>query len=404
VRRAPRGKRRKKAGLNRQGREIVLERIEWLKRIADVPAAQWNALLSDDHPFLRHEFLHALEASGSLRADLGWRAQHLLIWKGTRLVAAAPCYLKTNSHGEFVFDWSWAEAWERAGRRYYPKLLCAVPYSPVTGPRLLVAGDVDRVGLHESLLKALMQRCSDEGWSGAHINFLPSDEDRWDDLDRLGWLARGDWQFHWRNAGYACFDEFLAALSAKKRKNIRQERARFAAADWRIQRLRGDAIDASTLDDIYRFYAYTFQFKGNVPALTRNFFERLLVTMPLSVLAVVASRDGERIAAAFCLQSRDTLYGRYWGSSEDVAGLHFECCYYQGIEHCIEQGLKCFEPGAQGEHKIARGFLPTRTYSRHYLVDPGFRAAIADYLDREAAHQQRYGEALMQHSPYREIS
>jgi uncharacterized protein len=394
-------------GSNRRtakGRELVLKRIEWLKRIADVPAAQWNALLSVDHPFLRHEFLHALEASGSLRADLGWRAQHLLLWKGAQLVAAAPCYLKTNSHGEFVFDWSWAEAWERAGRRYYPKLLCAVPYSPVTGPRLLVANDDDGVELREGLLKALMQRCADEGWSGAHINFLPADEDGTKGLERLGWLARSDWQFHWRNTGYSGFDDFLVALSAKKRKNIRQERARFSDPSWRIQRLRGDAIDKETLDDIYRFYSYTFQCKGNVPALTRKFFELLLATMPRSVLAVVASRDGERIGAAFCLQSHDTLYGRYWGSSEEVPGLHFECCYYQGIEHCIELGLKRFEPGAQGEHKIARGFLPTRTYSRHYLVDPGFRAAIADYLEREAAHQQRYGEELMQHSPYREAS
>ncbi len=379
-----------------------MERIEWLNRIADVSAAQWNALLGDDHPFLRHEFLHALEASGSLRADLGWRTQHLLLWNGPQLVAAAPCYLKTNSHGEFVFDWSWADAWARAGRRYYPKLLCAVPYSPVTGPRLLMAADVDHVDLRSRLLNVMMQRCADEGWSGAHINFLPAGEDATADLDRLGWLARGDWQFHWHNAGYETFDDFLVALSAKKRKNIRQERRRFCDASWRIERLRGDAIDTTTLDDIYRFYSYTFQFKGNVPALTRGFFERLLQTMPQSVLAVVASYCGERIAAAFCLQSHDVLYGRYWGSSEEVPGLHFECCYYQGIEHCIELGLQRFEPGAQGEHKIARGFLPTRTYSRHYLVDPGFRAAIADYLQREAVHQQRYGEELMRHSPYRD--
>lgn len=378
------------------------ERIEWLDGIGKLAAADWNALLVDTHPFVRHEFLYALEASGSLRADLGWRAQHLLLWHGDRLVGAAPCYIKSNSHGEFVFDWNWAEAWERAGGHYYPKLLCAVPYSPVSGPRLLVGADADRDAIQNRLIAAMTERCLERGWSGAHVNFHDADGDRLAEFDRLGWLSRFDWQFHWHNRGYRDFDDFLAALSAKKRKNIRQERARLQTPQWQIQRLCGAAIDADTLDDIYRFYAYTFQLKGNVPALTREFFDRLLQTLPQSVLAVVASRDGERIGAAFCLQSDATLYGRYWGCSEDVPGLHFECCYYQGIEHCIEAGLQCFEPGAQGEHKIARGFLPTRTRSRHFLSNAGFRRAIADYLDEEARQQTLHGQLLMQHSPYRD--
>jgi uncharacterized protein len=377
-------------------------RIEWLMGIERVPAAQWNGLLVDANPFLRHEFLHALEASGSLRADLGWRAQHLLLWQGDELVGAAPCYLKMNSHGEFVFDWNWAEAWQRAGGRYYPKLLCAVPYSPVTGPRLLACAGDDRDAIQNRLIGAMMERCEAERWSGAHINFLESAANDLTELDRGAWLPRCDWQFHWHNRGYVDFEAFLAALSAKKRKNIRQERARLHGSEWRIERLRGDAIDAAAMDDIYRFYSYTFQIKGNVPALTRDFFERLRANMPRALMAVIASRDGERIGAAFCLQSSDTLYGRYWGCSEEVPGLHFECCYYQGIEHCIEQGLQSFEPGAQGEHKIARGFLPTRTYSRHFLRDTAFRTAIADFLAREAVQQKQYGELLMQHSPYRD--
>ncbi len=379
----------------------MLERIEWLDRIGSVSAADWNALVPDAHPFVQHEFLHAIEDSGSLRADLGWRAQHLLLWHEKSLVGAAPCYVKMNSHGEFVFDWNWAEAWQRAGGHYYPKLLCAVPYSPVTGPRLLAAAGDDRGAIQNRLIAVLTDRCQHERWSSAHINFMHADDANLVELDRSGWLPRSDWQYHWSNRGYADFDAFLAALTAKKRKNIRQERARVAGPQWRLERLRGDQIDPAVMDDIYRFYAYTFQFKGNVPALTREFFERLRTTMPQALLAVIASRDGERIGAAFCLQSHDTLYGRYWGCSEDVPGLHFECCYYQGIEHCIEQGLQRFEPGAQGEHKIARGFLPTRTLSRHYLRDPEFRSAVAKYLLHDAAQQQQYGAMLLEHSPYR---
>jgi len=376
-------------------------RIEWLDAIAAVSAERWNRLLPEANPFVRHEFLHALEQSGSLRRDLGWRAQHLLLWQGESLIGAAPCYLKANSHGEFVFDWNWAEAYERAGGRYYPKLLCAVPYSPVSGPRLLVGTGVDRCLIQRQLLDAIRGHCDAHAWSSAHLNFCLTDEAECASSLDSGWLSRFDWQYHWHNQGYADFDGFLSALSSKKRKNIRQERARFRGDGWQIKRHAGNDIDAGLLEDIYRFYAATFMAKGNVPALTRDFFGMLLSTMPESVLAVVASRDGERIAAAFCLQGERTLYGRYWGCSEEVAGLHFECCYYQGIEHCIGQGLQVFEPGAQGEHKIARGFLPVRVYSRHYVRDAGFRAALAQHLEIEARHQEHYRDLLMQHSPFR---
>ena len=378
------------------------ERTQWLDSIDQVDAAQWNALLPDDHPFVRHEFLAALEQSGSLRAELGWRAHHLLLWDAGRLIGAAPCYRKANSHGEFVFDWNWAEAYESAGAHYYPKLLCAVPYSPVTGPRLLCSPDADAAHIRGQLIRAMRMHCDRNAWSSAHLNFADADAAGDAAFESEGWLRRFDWQYHWRNRGYRHFDEFLAALVSKKRKNIRQERARFSDAGWRIERLPGARIDAALLDELYGFYAGTFIAKGNVPALTRQFFQALIERLPQSVLAIVASRDGERIGAAFCLQSATTLYGRYWGCSEDVPGLHFECCYYQGIEHCIESGRQVFEPGAQGEHKIARGFLPTRMHSRHYLRDAGFRKAVARYLVEEAAHQERYCEQLLAHSPYRD--
>lgn len=376
-------------------------RIEWLDAIAAVRPELWNSLLPTANPFVRHEFLHALEESGSLRADLGWRAHHLALWQGDQLVGAAPCYLKSNSHGEFVFDWNWAEAYERAGGRYYPKLLCAVPYSPVTGPRLL-AGASDRTDeIRRRLLDAMCQHCDERRWSSAHLNFCLTDEAELASTEHATWLPRFDWQYHWQNPGYRHFDDFLAALTSKKRKNIRQERARFKQDEWRIERHRGRDIDADLMDDLYRFYASTFLAKGNVPALTRGFFTQLIDAMPDAVMTVVASRNHERVAASFCLQGPDTLYGRYWGCSEEVPGLHFECCYYQGIEYCIEQGLQVFEPGAQGEHKIARGFLPVRVHSRHHVRDPGFRSALTDHLAIEAVHQERYREVLLQHSPFR---
>lgn len=379
----------------------MTHRIEWLDAIAQVSAERWNRLLPMANPFVRHEFLHALEHTGSLRRDLGWRAHHLLLWQGESLVGAAPCYLKANSHGEFVFDWNWAEAYERAGGRYYPKLLCAVPYSPVSGPRLLAGAGADRQQIQRELLDAMRLHCDAHSWSSAHVNFCLDDEA--DLASGLGvdWLSRFDWQYHWRNPGYADFDSFLAALSSKKRKNIRQERARFRGEGWQIERHTGSDIDAGLLDDIYRFYAATFVAKGNVPALTREFFSVLVARMPECVLAVVASHNDERIAAAFFLQGAQTLYGRYWGCSEEIPGLHFECCYYQGIEHCIEQRLQDFEPGAQGEHKIARGFLPVRVHSRHYVRDAGFRTALAEHLKIEARHQEHYRALLMQHSPFR---
>lgn len=368
--------------------------VRWLDEVAAVPATDWDALDASDHPFVTHALLDALEQSGSLHAELGWKAEHLTIWRDGKLVAAAPAYRKANSHGEFVFDFAFADAYEQRIGNYYPKRLVAVPYSPVTGPRLLAGNAADR----ELLVHALAEDTRARGWSSAHVNFLPDAECAAFDET---WLARHDWQFHWTNRGYRDFEDFLDALKTKKRKNIRQERARLRREGWHFERRRGDQLSSTDLDFIHRCYVRTFDDKGNTPALTREFFRRIVRDLPERTLTIFALYHGVPRACAFLLQGDSTLYGRYWGSLEDAPGLHFETCYYQGIEHAIAHRMSVFEPGAQGEHKIARGFLPVRMQSRHYFVHPGFRLAIADYLGREHQHLERYRDAVLRHSPYR---
>jgi predicted N-acyltransferase len=368
-------------------------------RLSEIPAADWNALLPDDNPFLDHAFLSGLEEFGCLDARHGWRAHHLGLYENGKLAAAAPLYLKTNSHGEFVFDWSWAHAYARNGLDYYPKLLCAVPYSPVAGPRLL--GDP---ALRASQLDAIRNECDRLGLSSAHLNFC-TDADAAAFADRDEWLPRFDWQFHWVNkpmdsGGWRDFDDFLDALKPKKRKNIRQERAHVLAAGVRCEVRGGGEIDAETWRRIHLFYSATFDDKGNYPALTLEFFRHIGRVLPDRVLAVLAWRGEDLIAAALLLRSRDTLYGRYWGSTETVPGLHFEVCYYQSIDYCLRHGLRRFEPGAQGEHKLARGFLPAMTRSFHYIADRRFRAAIADALVHERDALHAYRDELLAHSPY----
>jgi len=403
---------------------------QFVQHIAEIDAPQWDALRPDDNPFLSHAFLLGLEQHGCLTPRNGWRPHHLVLREGTKIVAVAPCYLKANSHGEFVFDHAWAEAYWRNGIHYYPKLLCAVPYSPVTGPRLLT-GPADEPRLRQAAMLALLEEVQHRQWSSAHINF---DQSNFDDsnygqsnsgqansgqansgqaseaapasADASAWLQRFDWQFHWRApaAGgqpWRHFDDFLAALTAKKRKNIRQERAQVARAGVRFRQVNGSQASETDLNAIYDFYLATFAEKGNLPVLTLAFLQHLAQTMPEQVLLILAEREGKPIAGALLLRSSTTLYGRYWGCSEALPGLHFETCYYQGIDYCLANGLTLFEPGAQGEHKLARGFLPSRTRSLHYIADPRFRAAIQDSLLREAQWQHSYREELMQHSPYR---
>lgn len=365
-------------------------------RLDEIDAAQWNALLPDDNPFLDHVFLAGLEQHGCLDAEHGWIPRHLALYRGDELVAAAPLYVKLNSHGEYVFDWSWAGAYARAGLDYYPKLLCAVPYSPIPGPRLLVGnggGELRRV-----LIETIAAEVERHGWSSAHLNFA-KDDDAATSAD-TNWLARFDWQFHWHNRGWRDFADFLDALTPKKRKNIRQERAQVARAGVTCEIRHGDELGESDWRTLHAFYRSTFDEKGNYAALTLDFLRQLGRTMPRRVLAVLCRHGTRLIAGAILLRSRDTLYGRYWGCREQIPGLHFEACYYQGIDYCLRNGLQRFEPGAQGEHKLARGFLPVATRSFHYLADLRFRAAVRDALAREAAHLRAYRDELMEHSPY----
>ncbi|RAO78031.1 GNAT family N-acetyltransferase [Dyella jiangningensis] len=369
--------------------------------IDGIPATAWDALRPDDNPFVSHAFLSLLERTGCVRPDWGWRPHHLGLYENDALIAAAPLYLKGNSHGEFVFDWSWASAWERAGGDYYPKLLNAVPYSPVPGPRLLAGRGPHAQARHALLAKAMKGLAEQLNLSSVHANFLRDDELAAFDGD---WLERSDVQFHWHNHGHADFAGFLAALNHKKRKNIRQERSHVAGSGLSIEMRGGGSLGTSEWRRIHALYEATFDAKGNHAALTRSFFAALGETLGDAVQVALARMDHEIVAMALFLQGNDTLYGRYWGAAVDVPGLHFELCYYQGIEHAIRHGLQRFEPGAQGEHKLARGFLPVRTHSRHYLVNGSFRDAVRQALTHEAEAIDDYARELLQHSPYAHVS
>jgi predicted N-acyltransferase len=367
--------------------------------LRNLPATQWDALRGDDSPFLAHAFLSGLEEHGCANLRNGWQPHHLGLYDGDRLVAAAPLYLKHDSHGEFVFDWSWAHAYAEHGLDYYPKLLCAVPYSPVGGARLLAGNGGDAPALRAALVDAMHAEAVRLGLSSAHLNFA-ADDDAGAFAGR-DWLPRFDWQFHWRNSGgWQDFNDFLGALAHKKRKNIRHERAQVARAGVACEIRHGDELDDAEWRALHDFYLATFEDKGNYPALTLAFFLHLGTTMPRNVVAVLCRRGDDLVAGSLMLRSSTTLYGRYWGCREQVPGLHFEACYYQGIEYCLREGLTTFEPGAQGEHKLARGFLPTRTQSFHWIADARFRAAIANALRHETRALEAQGEELRSHSPY----
>lgn len=373
--------------------------VRIVQSLAEIPARDWDALHDGTNPFVAHAFLEGLERHGCLRADWGWTPHHLTLWRDGDLIAAAPGYLKDNSHGEFVFDHAWAHAYARHGSEYFPKWLCAVPYSPVTGPRLLARDEAGR----RQLLAAMRDIVERTGLSSAHVNFHRENEDAaFDGTPDGAWLSRADVQYHWRNnQGWRDFDEFLAAMDHKHRKNIRQERAKVARAGVTFRMLHGDEASEADLDAIHDFYLQTFAEYGNSPALTLDFIRHLATSMPRNLVLMLADQDGETIAGALCLRGGDTLYGRYWGASRQIPGLHFETCYYQGIEYCLREGLRVFEPGAQGEHKIARGFLPTFVRSRHWIADPVFSAALEQWCRDETVALRRYARMLETHTPFR---
>jgi uncharacterized protein len=371
--------------------------VRLLSSLDVVPAAEWDALHDGCNPFVGHAFLSGLEQHGCLRDDWGWTPRHLTLWDNRTLVAAAPGYLKTNSHGEFVFDHAWARAYAHYGRDYYPKWLCAVPYSPVTGPRLLARDATGR----RLLLAAIIETTRQTGCSTAHINFLDDRDDAAFD-DSADWLPRIDVQYHWRNeAGWRNFDDFLGAMDHKHRKNIRQERAKVVRGGATFRIVHGGEASETDLADMHRFYLQTFADYGNSPAITLEFLRHLAKTMPRQLILILADHAGETIAGALCMRGGDTLYGRYWGSVRTLPGLHFETCYYQGIDYCLREGLTRFEPGAQGEHKIDRGFLPAFVRSRHWVADPDFTAPLARWCQEEAVEVRRYAAQLTSHSPFR---
>ena len=372
-------------------------RVRHLERASALPAAVWDGFFPADYPFTRHAFLDALERHGCASPETGWTPCHALLEDEDGTVAGiAPLYLKAHSYGEFVFDFSWAEASQSIGKRYYPKLLNAVPFTPSTGPRLGARDAAARL----TLAAALPEIARGGRLSSLHALFLQ--EQDLDALGAAGCLERNDVQFHWRNRGYADFGEFVARLSSDKRKKLLRERRRVAEAGLRFEVRAGDEIGEAAWVRVYELYSNTYEERGQAPYLSLDFFLDYGQGRGTPVRLILAY-DGERLAAvAITVQGGDTLYGRHWGAEQRYHSLHFETCYYQGIEWCIREGLQCFDAGAQGEHKLARGFEPVRTRSAHWLADPRLHKAVAQSLARERAWVGQRGDALSDHSPYRQ--
>ena len=352
----------------------------------------WNALAAG-HPFLRHEFLHALHETRCACEETGWAPRYLTLWHGESLVGAMPLYAKAHSYGEYVFDWAWADAYHRSGLTYYPKLLAAVPFSPVTGPRLLARDAATR----SLLVRAALGLAREV--SSLHVLFPDEAEAR--EMESAGMMLRRAVQFHWENRGYATFDQFLGELASTKRKKIGQERRRVREAGVQLRRLVGSEIRDEHWRFFTRCYNGTYRAHHSTPYLNLDFFRRLGRALPDNVLMVTAELEGKPIASALNVFSGEVLYGRYWGSVVHVPLLHFETCYYQAIEFCIERRIRVFEGGAQGEHKLARGFMPIRTWSAHWLRHPEFSDAVEKFLARESKGIERYVDELNEHSPFR---
>ena len=372
--------------------------------VAQLAAEEWTALSDGANPFVSHAFLAALEETGCVGGASGWRPSVVALYDARGLAAAAPSYLKTHSYGEFVFDFAWAQAYGRYGLAYYPKMIVAAPFTPATGPRLLVRADLARDehirrAVQRRLTEALREQANEHGISSVHLLFHQADEQAL--LTEPEWLARRDCQFHWTNRGYTDFEHFLASFTAEKRKKARRERRRVSEAGVSFRTLHGPDLTAQLLDAVFALHRDTFVRHGHEPYLNRRFFGVAARSMGRALMVKAAMRRDEMIAAAVYFVGADTLYGRYWGAGEEFHSLHFETCYYQGIDYCIEHGLTHFEPGTQGEHKLSRGFEPTLTHSSHWIADSRFRSAIADFLRREHAAVDEYADAMRSHVPYR---
>jgi uncharacterized protein len=379
---------------------MLRDKAQLHSSIRDLSARDWNALGAGGNPFTRHEFLAALERTHCVGRGSGWEPRYLTLYDSRGLAGAAAAFVKTHSFGEFVFDFAWARGYERLGRRYYPKLTLAAPFTPATGPRLLVRADLDHATVASRLLAELENHAVSHGLSGVHALFL--DEAARSACARRGWLLRRDCQFHWTNRGYSSFDEYLGTFTAEKRKKARRERRRVAEAGVRFEMRWGGELDEALLDRIYELHRDTFLRHGHEPYLTRAFFSEAARTLPDALMVKLAVHGRTVVAAAIFFCGGEALFGRYWGAAADYHSLHFEACYHQGIEFCIERRIARFEPGTQGEHKVSRGFEPAMTWSAHYIADADFRAAISEYLAREGAAVEAYALEVQGHVPYRD--
>jgi predicted N-acyltransferase len=380
--------------------------IRFISTIHDLDATRWNQLCPADYPFVRHEFLAALEDSGCITARTGWQAHHLVVELAGAVIAAMPGYIKTHSYGEYVFDWAWADAYRRHGLDYYPKWINAIPFTPCRGPRLLVSADHNPADLLPAILTALGAESTEQGYSGWHCLF--PDEPLSKQLHTLGAMQRLGCQFHWFNHGYACFEDFVAAMSSRKRKNILKERRQVHEQGFVFQVKTGHQLTADDWAIFYALYRTTYlKRSGHNGYLSAAFFQQIGATLPENLVLICASKrdDGDErvIAASLFVRDDTTLYGRYWGCFEEYQFLHFETCYYQGIDFAIANGLQRFDGGAQGEHKIARGFEPVLTYSNHWIQEPGFRAAIQQFLVQEAEGVRQYANEAASLLPFKTI-
>lgn len=362
--------------------------------LTKVPADSWNELAGDSNPFIQHDFLLALEQHECL-LPYGWHPNYLLIKDNNKLIGAVTSFIKMNSYGEFVFDWAWADAYQRAGKQYYPKMVTAIPFTPANSEKFLVHPTADKKLIIQKLTEFSLHVLKKYNLSTIHNLFI--DKEVTEIQKELGFFQRIDCQFHWKNNNYEDFDHFLSFLKPKKRKNIKQERRKVKDSNIQIQRLKGEELTEDQWLKLYDFYRVTFMKKSGSPTLTLEFFKAI----QHKILAIIAFNNSEMIAGAICIIGKDTLYGRHWGCFEDYDGLHFEACYYQGIEYCIENNLSSFEPGAQGEHKISRGFLPTLTWSSHWVEDEQFREIIIAHCQRETDYMLLHFEEMKERSPYK---
>ena len=361
----------------------------WVDSVQDIDESAFNSLRKCNYPFISYQFLSALEQSGVCCHETGWQPKFLCIYQDKMLIGLLPGYIKTHSYGEYVFDWSWAHAYDQHQLPYYPKLINAIPFTPVMGPRFLSSGVLADDELAHAMAAAVKEFCSASELSSWHCLF--PDQQHHAVMESIeGLLSRTDCQYHWNNRGYQSFDDFLQRMTSRKRKNIKKERKKIAEQGLSIERLCGNEICPEHLQHFYLFYHSTYLKRGRQGYLNQDFFERTLAHLREQILLVLAYRDEQPIAGSLFFYDENALYGRYWGCLEEYDSLHFECCYYQGIEYCIEQGLSKFDPGTQGEHKIARGFEPTFTRSLHYIAHPDFHDAIRRFVDQERSHIEAY--------------